>query len=342
MKKTLVALAALAATGAFAQVTVTGEFAYGYQAATTGGATTSDAAGWGVDTSYIQFDANEDLGGGYKMAVKMSMNGLDRSGGSADYANYPASGGANYVTGRSGPVIGTDAGMTLTMPFGVLNFATKKNADYLSTTAGLGALWYGLDGKVMGSRVRRDQWSFTMPVGPVKVSVGQQEAANLMGLGMGGAGNAQDTAQRVTAALDVAYANGPIKADFQYLPFDARVDNSPASQKEAYRLSGSYDFGMAQVGLGMERVNSMADATVTQSMLGVSVPVGALTLAGNWAQKRTADAPAGNGTKSGYGLQAQYNLSKRTYLIGAYDRWDAAVGDANASSQYNFLMVHDF
>ena len=64
MKKTLVALAALAATGAFAQVTMTGEFAYVFQQSTNG--TGAQKSGQSVDTSEIYWDAKEDLGGGMR------------------------------------------------------------------------------------------------------------------------------------------------------------------------------------------------------------------------------------------------------------------------------------
>ena len=74
MKKTLVALAVLAASGAsFAQVSLSGEFAYGYSA-------TTDAAGLkksggGLDTAQLVFSAKEDLGGGTSVAVTMKTDG---------------------------------------------------------------------------------------------------------------------------------------------------------------------------------------------------------------------------------------------------------------------------
>ena len=94
MKKTLIALAAIAVSGAaFAQVTVTGSIISGYkQSSVSGGAgtgiekqkndllagvadafvggsggnATGDSSGLGLDTTTITFAANEDLGGRYE------------------------------------------------------------------------------------------------------------------------------------------------------------------------------------------------------------------------------------------------------------------------------------
>jgi hypothetical protein len=55
MKKTLIALAAIATTGAsFAQVSLTGEFAWGYLASS---ASCDETSGGGIDTSQVAFSA---------------------------------------------------------------------------------------------------------------------------------------------------------------------------------------------------------------------------------------------------------------------------------------------
>lgn len=334
MKKTLVALAALAATGAFAQVTITGEFAYGYQASTTDRTATGlpqlSAGGMGVDTSQLWFKASEDLGGGYKANVSMSLAGADRSGES----------GNGNVTGR-------DAQLDLVTPVGQLTVATKKNADYLNTIAGLGAAWYGLDGNVQGARAKRDQWTFAVPVGAWTLAVSGQESANDLGLGAGSAGDAVGTTglpqQRLTA-LVANYNGGKFVVDAQYLMFDARTDNSQTSYKDQVRLSGNYDLGSVKLGAGTTITSTMAAKKVTDTLVGVSAPMGALTLAANWAQDRVDDdtTAASNGTRSGYVLQATYNLSKTTYVIGSYKRWTAALGNTNDNTQSNILLVKDF
>lgn len=329
MKKTLVALAALAATGAFAQVTITGEFAYGYQMASD--AAQKQSAGMGVDTSQLWFKASEDLGGGYKAGVSMSLAGADRSGESG-------------ATAGNGNVTGRDAQLDLTTPVGLLTVGTKRNADYLSTYAGLGAIWYSLDGNVQGARTRRDQATFAVPFSSaLTLALSMQEAAENMGLTTGSAGDATTTGQRLTA-LVANYNGGKFVVDGQYLMFDARTDNSNASLKDQFRLSGNYDLGVAKIGGGMTQTTYMGTKKVTDTLFGVSFPMGATTLAAQWAQDRADDtgAAATDGTRSGYVLQATYNLSKTTYVIGSYKRWTKTLGDANDSTQSNLLLVKDF
>ncbi len=68
MKKTLVAIAALAATGAFAQssVTIDGVVDAGYQSVNYKGNTVNGIAGNGSSTSQLNFRGTQDLGGGAK------------------------------------------------------------------------------------------------------------------------------------------------------------------------------------------------------------------------------------------------------------------------------------
>ncbi len=342
MKKTLVALAALAATGAFAQVTVTGEFAYGYQTKTTGGATQSDAAGFGVDTSEIDFAATEDLGGGWKATAKLAMGGLDRSG---ESGNVGVTAGGN----TNGSVTGRNAVLQLTTPVGMLEMGTKRNADYLGQgVAGVANIWYGFDGDVTAGRSKRDQVSFVAPLtSAFTLAASHQEETStkagnpLNGLGQGEAGDAGTTGQRVNI-LGLTYKTGPVVIDGQYLVFDSK--STTASLDNQYRLSGSYDAGVVKLGLGVTKATVVNAGTNTDTLFNIAAPFGAFTLGAAWAQNRVADTNglATEGTRSGYALQGTYNLSKQTYMIAAYKRFDKAIGDANATTQTNLLLVKDF
>ena len=80
MKKTLVALAALAATASFAQssVTITGNLDFAYSnttgtSLTNNGTTFATTTGTG-STSVINLDAIEDLGGGMKATVHYGLD----------------------------------------------------------------------------------------------------------------------------------------------------------------------------------------------------------------------------------------------------------------------------
>lgn len=326
MKKTLIALAVLAASGAsFAQVTITGNLAIGYQSTTTGAVGTStDAAGFGVDTSQIDFAASEDLGGGWKMGAAMGFAGADRS------------------MESSAAMAGRNASLSLTTPVGLLTLASTKAADYLSgTIAGVGVYYNGFDGKVLNKRTNRDVVSFSVPVGAFTLGASYQESANLQGLGEGTTGAAATTGQALTT-LGATYGAGPVAANFTYLSFASRV----GGYKDQTRLSGSYDLGVVKLGLGGVVTNHDAGAggKSTDLLFGVKAPMGALSLGANLVSRKIDDVAftaQGVGTINGTALEADYALSKRTMVVANYARWTQVVGN-DASSQFTVLLSHSF
>jgi predicted porin len=375
MKKTLIALAVLAASGAsFAQVTITGNLTMGYQGASSGasaGGNSSDSSGFGVDTSQIDFAATEDLGGGMKATAKMSLAGADRSGES------------NSVTG--GDVTGRDASLTLQTNVGLFVLGSAKAGDYLSGgIAGVGAYYSGWDGKVLSARSRRDTASYVLPINDFKFLLSYQEAANNQGLGNGTSGSNSLAAGSVGQTLQVIglnYAKGALVVDGQFLNWLSSansnqtttaaslvaanaVSGSPTAvaavlagstptAKTQVRLSGSYDLGMVKFGLGHvvttydNGIN--ANPKTYDSLVGASVPLGALTLGAQFVTRRNDDLAASqlatlvqNGTQNGWNVQAAYALSKRTSMIANYARWDATIGNTTQANQTQLLLSHSF
>jgi len=341
MKKTLVALAVLAASGAsFAQVTITGNLTMGYQAKTTGGingAGASDASGLGVDTSQIDFAATEDLGGGMKATAKMSLAGADRS-----------NEGGTAVAGR-------DASLTLTTGMGAFQLASAQAADYLSGgLAGVGSYYSGFDGKVLSPRSNRDIVNYILPVGAWTLAATYQESANLQGLGKGTTGSSAETGQSLTG-VSASYAAGKLAANFTYLQFNAQT----GAVKNQTRLSGNYDLGAAKIGAGavVTQLDSAYPLGVvggsprtTDLLIAATVPMGAVTFGAEFVSRNYNDYLQ-SGTATGAALQVSYALSKRTSIIGNYARWtqvETAAGTAgivagrDASSQYQMLVSHSF
>ena len=347
MKKTLIALAVLAASGAsFAQATISGNLTMGYLAYSKGGATTADTSGFGVETSQINFNTTEDLGGGMKLDAQMRVDGADRSNGGATV----------------GAVVGKDAFLRLTTNgYGVLTLGAIKLGDLANGIASVGATYFQFDDLgdnantqpdgLFYKRATRDVVSYALPMGPVTLGVTHGEP-KADGLGLGAAGS---SAQRANI-YNAAYLSGPIAGSLTYSTFDNR-DGTEKTAKDQTRLEGAYDFGMAKVGLGYQLTTNdgVAGAKDTQTLLGVNVPLGNLQLGANWGVRKTDDytTAANNGTRNGYILGAKYSLSKRTSVISQYARWDAAsvpqtigasstVGMANPSTAFTLLLAHTF
>ena len=351
MKKSLIALAVLAASGAsFAQVSITGNLTYGYQSSTAGdlkSATTGavlvqggDTAGLGAETTNVVFTAKEDLGGGYAATASMKLN--------------------NNVAGNA--TTGDDTSLTLATPVGGLVLGSAKGADYLSGgIAGLGAYYAGWDGsatKLFTTRTQRDYAAFIIPVGAFTFSVSQHEAAGSTVFGSGSTGTLAATnggSSAPVTTLSATYTAGPLVANGQY----AVYKNSQAfgNAKDTTRLAASYDLGMVKLGGGLVVTNQDNTGFATHSpkttdyLVAAKVPMGASSFGLTFASRTLADQASGvvpaSFTGTGYSLEYGYAMSKRTSVIANYGRWTpvaamSAATSVDASSQYQLLLSHSF
>lgn len=382
MKKSLMALAVLAAcASSHAQVTVSGTLAYGYRSGTylvtptavrfdnlaglgrnnaaAAAGNTSDASGIGVDTSDINFNFSEDLGGGMAIKGKLGIVGADRSG-------------ANLINGysgttSSGTVSGGDASMSLVSNTGTLTMLTALFPDYVTGSLGGVAAVGGVDmsNKITLPRSMRDGMMFTFkPIAGFTPQVFQVEANALpglayptaagvpLGLGVGSSGAANTVNQRQTG-LGVTYAAGALLLNAQYVSADNRYSGQNTSVTDVQRLSGNYNFGSAKVGAAFEIDNTMTGAKLQMANYAVAVPFGALKLSANYttwelsgmtAPTQVAAGPAAlkNGNKGGFGIAADYALSKSTHLIANFASWEYAVGAGARSSETNLLLSYAF
>lgn len=341
MKKTLVALAAFAATGAFAQVAITGSIGYGYGVLNAGNTTNTQnlSGGLGLDDATLKFTASEDLGGGMKVTAFTTIDGS---------AGKPGTTAAGMG----------DTAIALTTGFGVVGFNTVKSADYLSgghSNVG-GAGW---DGRVFNARSWADSVSLTIPVGAFQISLGHQEAAAGIGEVVGGAGTTATTGQRLNS-LGVTYASGKLAAAAGYLQYDSNgVFNgaTPTLTNNVIRARVSYDFGSFQVGAGVARLNlkdnlvaGLTPVTADDMALSVGMPLGNFNVGANWASRKVSDHSdvASNGSNYGTSVTLGYNLSKRTSLSFSHRMWTGrgdgtAVGAFrlhNSSSTESYAMVY--
>jgi hypothetical protein len=317
MKKTLVALAAVAATGgAFAQSTMTGSIGFGYTqtalGATSGGSGTT-TSGFGSDDSSLTWATTEDLGDGMKVTASIGIN-----------------------AGVSGvATTGKDEFITVSGAFGAIQLGSLRGASYLSGgVASAGSLANsGLNGTVLPSRKARDtiNWAFDVMPG-LKAKINLEEDDTTEGTGVAGS-----TAQGRTT-YQLTYSAGPLVVDGGYRSYDKQgTGTSETLYSSMVRAAASYDLGMAKVGFGVENYTAPYGNTRNNTLVGMSVPVGKAVLGAQFATNTTSGSAtaANNQTLNATLVNATYNLSKRTSLIAEYIQSD--VGYVSAAGATAFV-----
>ena len=302
MKKSLIAMAVLAASGAaMAQSSVT---LYGIVDSYVGSVKTGVGAArvsqtvvnnGGIQGSRFGFKGSEDLGGGLKAIFQLE----DRF--SVDTGSI----GTNALFhGRS--AVGLSGG------FGEV----KLGREY--------TIYDDIRGGFAGGVVF-DASAFS-PVGDV-FGLGSDDYAgrannqiryvtpNFSGFTAGVSyGLGEDKAVGVKAshiaAVNVAYANGPLSVGYAYQE-EKPVSTSTAGTDKYNFLGASYNFGVVKL-TGMYQNRKLLAVKDNDFAFGVEVPLGAFTVNAGFASAKEKD---GSGTlfkSSGFGVAGSYALSKRT------------------------------
>jgi len=354
MKKTLIALAAVAATGAaFAQSTVT---LYGIVDASYGQMTATSAAGVkstnkGISSqqsvSRIGFTGTEDLGGGMKanFTLEYYIEPDNGSGIGAGTAATVASTARQAFGGISGGFGSVNVGNQTT-----LIALTNGTSDF---HGGVNTVGYSA-GNNQNSR-RSNMIQYTTP------SFNGLTASVQTGF----AGAASSTTGNNTA-VRIAYANGPLtvaaatettkmtklsvgnfggtlNADFANVTRTTDLSNDLADRKRnAY--GATYDLGVAKVGFTHSdaKAGSAADAGKFEvNSFGVTAPMGAFTFNATVDSGKQTDSGAASQKLSAYQLSAFYALSKRTnlYAIAGEQKNKATTAK---DSQYAIGLRHQF
>jgi predicted porin len=312
MKKTLLALAVVAASGsAFAQsATLSGNFTYGYASSKVAGVS---KAGLTTDTAAIALVATEDLGGGLKATAKVSLGGMMRDGAGT----------------------GEDAFVSLAGGFGTVSMGAVESDDGLSR-ARPGPQW-GLDGKVHGANANIDYISYTSPqLAPgLTAGVSYVDRGETGATGFGGTTGVAAAQPSITA--NVTYGAGPIAARFDVTSWTRQgaTEVTSNTNKNRFRVSGNYNLGMAKLGLGYSSLKRTTGTTAKELVATVAASFGATDVGLTY---ETFDN-AGVKTK-GFSLGATYNLSKRTAVVAGLRQWKK---DGGTNDSATHLMVsHSF
>jgi len=330
MKKTMIALATIAAVGAAsAQVTISGEAEWAYQSKTTGAGVTT--AGLGKATGQVKFDVSEDLGSGMKIAASLKINTGDVGGGTT----------------------ADDQSMTLTTPVATISLFTLLPGDWLTSASGAGT-WNDLSGKVFTARSYRDGITVTLPLATgLSGFVSYQEPANTLGYtgGSVGAGVSSTTGLNLqqVAAAGLSYAAGPAKVSTQFLQYMNVTKTSDLSSDTVARLGGNVDLGVAKVGAAFQWAKTGAGGSTNQTAFAISAPLNAaVSVQAVYGTYNVDSADTASytlapiGRKSGYMLGMNYNFSKRTYAVLNVGNYRASQADTADTSMYYASLVHDF
>jgi len=359
MKKSLIALAALAATASFAQssVTISGTLDMGMnQIDFKGNKVTTVGAANGSATSAVVIAGSEDMGGGLKANFRWEID-PDLGNTVGKTAGTPATGTTSNVTsflGNGYSFVGVNGGFG-GVEFGALNYATLyANGDGnggFATAVGSGYRVTSFDA------VRaQNSMSYETPVFngfSAKAIVSTKNEYQSASPATGNAVNQQygrDGAQEISAL----YQNGPLKLRYARLETKQYASVSNGAATPAYTrgtgakfkldtLSANYTVGAATLGYFYQKASSdmlmkagtsgtIGDLKYDRKTNGVSVAYQAtpsIKLMANYAQVKIGDetgAGTDNTTTKVTGLGADYSLSKRTTLYARYEQDKDAAG----------------
>ncbi len=351
MKKSLVALAALAAVGAASAqstVTLSGLYTFSYQsdltstsgnpvvipsAGTAAGTALgfSPAKGFAVTDANLKLTAVEDLGGGMRASF--------------DYLLETAA-------QRGAPVTRADSSISLTSAkLGTVAARNTRTSDLIagiySSAIFLADGLYDSTGIVSRSAV--DTFGYTTPA--------FNGFTGSLTFVEGNDGNiSKPNTNKSSYVLGVSYAAGPLSVAAAY---KSKADNAAASNgltpKANAELSVSYDFGVARVGYGYDAASVTGASTATtlgaftttgalQTVanlqtksaqgLSVTVPLGAITVGAHYFKR--GDAKLAD-------IGAAYAFSKRTSLTTAYGKKSGLPAEAGFNgTQYRVGLRHTF
>ena len=358
MKKTLVALAAVASVSAFAQVTITGVADAGMQTGKEFGQTANMVQQNGSRTSALKFVGVEDLGGGFKAKFQIGTDpSITANNGNNNNAGVDKNGLAAVVpsgttqtytraSAQSGLVGAEQNYVGLEGPFGEVQFGTI-NTNTLDVF-NIGAQKFGTNvgggykKGIYGDYTRyENSWLYKSPTyngfsARFLNAPGNDNQYSLTGTTL---------ILRRTAVNEwgANYANGPLTAGYGLITATASA-GEPGAGAGVKTTTGTsavaYDFTAYKLAFGYQTVkDTAATATSTKAYnISLTAPFGNwLVLANTGLLKYEAGSAVqttGGVSQVGMkntiaGLGVHYNFSKNTY---AYILNEQQTLDANAYS----------
>lgn len=328
MKKTLVALAVLTATSAFAQVTLTGVVRAGYQK-TNSTDFTENQSGLALTDATVNFAATEDLGSGLKASagITLDQNSAAFPAGSAP-AGTSAALNTNGSRASTGSINRRNTFVQVQGDFGLVRFDQTRSSDLITKAwVAPSNLDQGIyDGSNIVTRGGVDALTYGLAFGAITASFQYVE----------GGQDGVTTPALTSTVLNLGYADGPLAAGFSIKNYAGAATATYARtiNNEAFV---TYDFGVAKVGLGWDGAAAAASSALNDAnalAFGVAVPVtSALTLGANYATRNVTNTSE---------FVANYALSKRTVFNASFGRQSAKETATRTQDQFRISLAHNF
>lgn len=355
MKKTLVALAAIAATSAFADVSITGfiDQAYNRAASTTSAGVRTSSSNVGANAigqDQITFSTSEDLGDGLtafgSISIHPSVSGASLGGdvgnigikGAFGSVKFASDYGTGWYVNNSADASGwgSGAGQVHNVGAGLYNGMVGAGGAYATaaTNASTGLVIYTLPTIVQGLGVT----VATRAGGDATGKNLGNANAYMVTYGIGGLALAMSGTTLTNPGTGVNWSSDKIGG--------AQVVNdtlTAGTKSTAKNLSATYDLGVAKLYYGNASAKSGddADQKATSSTYGVSVPFGAFSLG---VASSTASYTAANTTTSketGLRILGKYALSKRTSVY-VQNGTTKVSGSTAAETTTGLGLTHSF
>ena len=367
MKKTLIAIAALAVVGAAsAQVTLYGKIDATAKASTTGksgAAPVADLTKYSIDSAGLSgsrwgVKGSEDLGGGLTASFQLEQGFSVDTGEASNTRQFHRQAYATLGGGFGSLSLGRQYG-TIDNVIGYLDIQGYTSNSAMGSAFAAGAHADGTDGsgRISNSIV------YTTPTvsgftGVVQYAPGEDKTATAAATAYSGfyamysagplfvMGGYEQRSYQATAAA--ALVPGTAVAGTVFTLGTAAVAAVPSKTISGGMIGATYDLGAVKLSGSIENGNTSGKSDFGYG-IGAAIPMGAAVLQLGWAaETQSADASV-DGTSDGLGATLVYTLSKRTNVYGSFLRANSTPAAATAAAQtkttsttYGVGVRHDF
>jgi predicted porin len=328
MKKSLVALAALAVVGAASaqsSVTLFGGLDTGVSRYSLGGVSKTLMTTSGLYSSRLGFKGVEDLGGGMSASFHLEA-ALQNDTGASPQTGTNNQGGA---TGGGGLTFSRRSTMSLSGGFGEVRLGRDYTPTFWNYTVfdPFGTLGAGAGSNITLRTGAATAARASNSVGYLYNSSNPAGNTGFYGQAMYALGENASNAAGGTSGdgkyigLRAGFAQGP----FNIAASTGKETNVAVGNFTDSSIAGSYDLGMAELMLLIARQNSgVAGTKLSTWELGAKVPVGAGYIPVSYSAVKRNDV-AGSAANQ-FALGYVHNLSKRTALYATYSRLNNKTG----------------